>query len=170
MKKISILFTLVISLIYSPSYYANADSLVKDIVVSYNKSVPNFPKTVKNYKLHNQVPYSSVRIFQGDKKWIVPISEFDPEGDGSATMSCEPYFWILRWRSNNSDVLIQISKGITDFGFDPIGKPKSGGAGYSSGYSCSVPGFKFDKTLKGNKSNLVDVNFEYQIWEYKPKI
>lgn len=149
---------------------ANADSLVKDIVVTYNKSVPNFPKTVKNYKLYTQQPYASVRIFEGDKKWVVPISEFDPDQNGSATMSCEPYFWVLRWRSNNPEVLIQIAKGITDFGFDPIGRVKSGSAGYSSGYSCSIPAFKFHKTLKNNQSNLVDVNFEYQIWQYKPRI
>jgi hypothetical protein len=149
---------------------AQAESPSKDIVVSYSKSVPNFPKSVANYKLVIQEPYARLRVFQGDKKWSIPIQEFDPDQGGSATMSCDPFFWVLRWRSNNPDVQVKISRGITDFGFEPISKVKSGGAGYSSGYSCSIPAFKFSKTLKGNKSNLVDINFEYQIWEYKPRI
>ena len=169
-KNRSSLGVLILLLSFFTVTNANADSLVKNVTVPYSKSVPNFPKSVKDYKLYIQEPYSRVRIFQGDKKWVVPIPEFDPEQNGSASMSCEPYFWVLRWRSNNPDVLVQIATGITDFGFDPLGKAKSGGGGYSSGYSCSVPAFKFHKTLKNNKSNLVDVNFEYQIWQYKPRI
>jgi hypothetical protein len=148
---------------------ANADSSQKNIALPYNKSVSGFPKSIKNYKLTKLKTFSSYRIFQGEK-WVVPIPEFDPERNGGATMSCDPFFWVLRWRSDNPSVMLKVTKGITDFGFDPTDKVVSGGTGYISDYSCKVPGFKFDKDLGGKGSTLVDLNIEYQIWTYNPKI
>ncbi len=146
-----------------------ADSNQKNLVVSYKKSTPNFPSKVSNYKLTMKSSPDSVRIFKGDD-WVVPIPQFDPNSNGGASMSCDPYFWILRWRSNNPNVLIRITKGMTDFGFEPIEKVVTGGAGYASDYSCKVPAIKFGKVLGKDKSNLVDVNFEYEIWTKRIKI
>jgi hypothetical protein len=149
---------------------ANADTYQKNTVVTYNKTASTFPKSVKNYKLSGTAPANSKRIFEGDD-WVVPIPGFDPEQGNGATMSCQPYFWVIRWRSANPDVTIQVSKGITDGGqFDAVTKAINGGAGYVSDYSCLAPAFKFGKSIKNTGANLVDVNFEYQIWEYKPKI
>jgi hypothetical protein len=39
-----------------------------------------------------------------------------------------------------------------------------GGAGYITGYACVSPGLKFARAINGNGSNLVDVDYEYQIW------
>ena len=146
------------------AYPSSADSNQKNLVVSYSKSTPGFPRKVANYQLTMKSVPDTVRIFQGDN-WVVPIPELD-----QATMSCDPYFWVLRWRSDNPNVLIRITKGMTDFGFEPIEKVVTGSAGYASDYSCKVPGIKFGKVLAKNKSNLVDVNFEYEIWTKKIKI
>lgn len=150
---------------------SNADQMLKkNIAVAYDKQTPSFPKSISSYRLKKKASYDYVRIFS-DSSWTVPIQEFDPNQNGGATMSCQPYFWVIRWRSNNPDVTIAASAGITDGGeFDSIYKSVIGGAGYMEGFSCVVPAFKFGKTLNRNKANLVDVNFEYQIWEYKPKI
>jgi hypothetical protein len=148
---------------------ATADSNQKNVALPYNKTVSGFPRTIKNYKLTKLKPFSSYRIFQGEK-WAVPIPEFDPERNGGATMSCDPFFWILRWRSNNPTVILKVTKGMTDFGFEPTDKVVTGGAGYISDYSCKVPGFKFGNDLGGKGSTLVDLNMEYQIWSYNPKI
>jgi hypothetical protein len=160
-------------LVFGFTFTARADSLTKNIAVSYSKSVPAFPKTVKNYKLQEKSSVSSERVFEGDKNWTVPISQFDPRQNGGASMSCEPFFWVLRWRSNDPKMTIQATRGITDFGFDPTQKFVEGGAGYASAYGCEVPAFRFGRTTyphKNNVSYLVDVNFEYQIWVYNPKI
>lgn len=146
------------------------EPLVKNIAVLYSEDIPNFPTSVTDYRLDVEKEYDYIRVFS-ESKWLVPIVEFDPKSDGGASMSCQPYFWILRWRSNNPGVTILASAGLTDFGkYNRVYKPVEGGAGYMEGYSCVVPAFKFGKALNGNKSNLVDVNFEYQIWEYRPKI
>ena len=146
------------------------EPLVRNLAVSYSDDTPNFPTSVKDYRLEKENGYDSIRIFS-ESKWSVPIVEFDPRNDGGASMSCEPYFWVLRWRSNNSAVTILASAGITDFGkYNKVYESVEGGAGYMEGYSCVVPAFKFGKALNGNESNLVDVNFDYQIWEYRPKI
>ena len=140
------------------------EPLVKNIAVSYSKKTPSFPKSVKDYKLMKKNGYEFVRVFS-NSPWVVPISEFDPEQNGGATMSCQPYYWVLRWRSNNQDVTIRASAGLTDYGkYDRVYKTVEGGAGYMEGYSCTVPAFKFGRVLNGNRSNLTDVNFEYQLW------
>jgi hypothetical protein len=136
---------------------------------SYENEVPPFPTLVENYSLEKQSEKEIIRVFEnGD--WMVPIEEFDPLRNGGATMSCEPYFWVMRWRSNNPETEILVGAGMTDTGFEQSGEIQKGGAGIINGFSCFVPAFDFGGTINGNQSNLADVNFEYQIWKYKPKI
>lgn len=165
------MISVVILLLVSISIPTSAkSSLSTNLTYPYSKKVPDFPQKVKNYSLIKKQGYDYVRVFS-ESKWVVPIEEFDPERNGGATMSCQPYYWVLRWRSNNPDVEILTSTGITDSNdFDRVTKIKRGGAGLMSGYSCLVPAFKFAGTINRNQSNLVDVNFEYRLWEYKPKI
>jgi hypothetical protein len=165
--------TLIQALAFGYLNPASADSMIKSIAVPYSKSVPNFPKTVKNYKLQKKSGVESVRVFEGDKQWTVPISQFDPMQNGGASMSCQPFYWVLRWRSNDPKMLIQATSGITDNGFDPTGKYIQGGAGFQSGFGCEVPAVRFGSTSYSGKKGvtyLVDVNFEYEIWVYSPKI
>jgi hypothetical protein len=165
--------TLIQVLAIGPLNPASADSLLKSIAVPYSKSVPNFPKTIKNYKLQKKAAVDSIRVFQGDKEWRVPIPQFDPIRNGGASMSCQPFYWVLRWRTNDPKMTIQATIGITDDGFDPTAKYLEGGAGYQSGFGCEVPALRFGSTTYSGKNGvtyLVDVNFEYQIWTYNPKI
>ena len=168
--RLVIYFVLIPGLLVGAQNQANADSLVKNIAVPYKKSVPAFPKSVKNYKLQKRASVSSVRVFQWEKKWTVPIPQFDPTQNGGASMSCQPFYWVLRWRSNDSNISIQATRGITDSGFAPTERYLEGGAGYDSGFGCEVPGLRFGKTSYKDENNLVDINFEYEIWTYNPKI
>ena len=136
-------------------------------VVPYLESTPAFPESIANYELTQVSNSQSIRIFQEDG-WVVPIPELDPVSDGGASMSCEPQIWVLRWRSDNPDVTIQVSTGITDFGYSRVSKIFTGGAGYLASPTCQVPAFKFGKSDIG--ATLVEVNFEYEIWSYKPTI
>ena len=147
----------------------SGNSLSRNLAWSYEKEVPAFPLSVTNYVLKIQKPQDVVRLFEGGS-WIVPIEEFNPDMDGGATMSCQPFYWIIRWRSNNPDVEIKVSTGMTDGPYEPFDEIVTGGAGISEGFSCVVPAYQFGQAINGNKSNLVDVNFEYQLWESKPKI
>jgi hypothetical protein len=141
----------------------------RNLVFPYTEDVPEFPVQIESYSLKTQEGYQATRLFENDD-WIVAIPEFNPETGGSATMSCQPFYWVIRWRSNNPDVEIQVSTGLTDGPYDPSDNIEFGGAGVSEGFSCFVPAFKFGRGINGNPANLVDLNFEYQIWEYRPKI
>ena len=173
MKKIliGIVICSITSLLSVSTIHAESQSI--NLAVTYNKSVPDFPKSIKNYKLQKKSQVSSIRVFQSDKNWNVPIPQFDPTQNGGATMSCQPFFWILRWRTNDPKIAIQATRGLTDNGFEPTEKFLEGGAGYESGSSCEVPALRFGKTTYPAKKGvtlLVDVNFEYEIWSYNPKI
>ena len=146
-----------------------SEFLSRNYAYDYENEIPDFPLSVKDYVLQKQSKQDNLRLFEGDD-WKVPILEFNPEMGGGASMSCQPFYWILRWRSDNSDVSILASTGMTDGPYDPFDEIVTGGVGISEGFSCAVPALKFDKALNGSEGNLVDVNFEYQIWEYKPKI
>jgi hypothetical protein len=146
-----------------------ATSLSRNYAYPYEDEIPDFPTSIANYSLMTQTSPEQLRLFLDDE-WKVPIKEFNPDFGGGATMSCEPYYWILRWRSDTPDLEIAISTGMTDGPYDPFDNVTSGGVGVSEGFSCAVPAFQFRKGESNTNGNLVDVNFEYQIWEYKPRI
>jgi hypothetical protein len=144
--------------------------LVKNEAFPFSQTAPAFPTQVPDYVLQEQKRPDPIRLFRGDG-WVVPIKQFDPERGGTATMSCQPMYWVLRWRSNNPDVTVRASAGLTDAGeFTKIRPTTQGGTGLMEGQSCVAPAFKFGRGLRGNQANLVDVNFEYQIWKSQPKI
>lgn len=164
MKRIILTLALLGLIVIAP---ANAEEpLKKHISVSYSAKSPNFPKSLSKYSLVEKKANQTIRVFEGDS-WSVPIAQLDPVRDGGATMSCEPFYWIIRWQSANKDVLIKTTAGITDFGFDPVYKVKIGGKGYMEGNSCVVPAFSFARAINGNRANLTDIYFEYTIWKSK---
>jgi hypothetical protein len=155
----------------------------------FDCKVPDFPAKIKDYVLDRTVESQSIRIFEG-----VGWSPFLTPYRTGNTMSCQPEIWIVRWRSQNPSVKINISgtyggfdagdptdffgEPITDGSFDEDSdwvafyepeKFLTGGAGYQSGPSCSQPVFKWDSNPAGD-ANLADVSFEYQIWTYKQEI
>jgi hypothetical protein len=151
--------------------------------------VPDFPTKIKDYVLDRTVENQSIRIFEG-LGWSPFLT---PYRTGN-TMSCQPEIWVVRWRTQNPSVKLNISgtyggfdagdptdffgEPITDGSFDEdsdwvaFWEPEkfiTGSAGYQSGPSCSQPVFKWDSNPAGD-ANLADVSFEYQIWTYKQEI
>ncbi len=151
----------------SPSRIIDAkDSMMAS---DFSNETPLFPTAVVDYQLENQVrqdSYAGFRLFYPDD-WKTP-SEFE---SGTMVNGCEQTYWVMRWRSNNPDVIFTTTVGFT-VGSDAYtgGTTASGGAGYISGFACDAPFFKFKKTLNGNKSNLADINYELEFWKYKPGI
>jgi hypothetical protein len=151
--------------------------------------VPDFPTKIKDYVLDRTVENQSIRIFEG-LGWSPFLT---PYRTGN-TMSCQPEIWVVRWRTQNPSVKLNISgtyggfdagdptdffgEPITDGSFDEDSdwvafyEPEkfiTGSAGYQSGPSCSQPVFNWDSNPAGD-ANLADVSFEYQIWTYKQEI
>lgn len=162
-----------------------------NISVPSECEVPPFPSAIKDYALTRTVEVDSIRIFEGDK-WRPFLTEYR----AGNTMSCEPQIWVVRWRSNNPDVKVRMSEthggfdagDPTDLYGDPItngdfneetdwvaffqpekGEWTTGNAGYIAAPSCSQPVMQWDSN-PASSANLTDINFEYQLWEYKPKI
>ena len=159
------------------------------IAYNFDCKVPDFPTKIKDYVLDRSVENQSIRIFEG-LSWTPFLTPYR----GGNTMSCKPEIWVIRWRSQNPDVRIDISQTnggfewgdptdgngerITDGSFDEDSdwvafyEPDSfrtGSAGYESGQSCSQPVFRWNSNPAGN-ANLADISFEYQIWTYKQEI
>ena len=140
------------------------------LAVDYQNELPNFPTGVVDYEFQNSVTvdsYAGFRLFYPDD-WR-PLPELS---DDIPANNCEQTFWVLRWRSANSDVVFSTADGFIDMGEQYVSKDniKEGGAGYIQGFACDRPFFKFKKTLNGNKSNLADIYYELQFWQYKPGI
>lgn len=159
------------------------------IAYNFDCKVPDFPTKIKDYVLDQTVENETIRVFEGES-WRPFLT---PYRDGN-TMSCQPEIWVVRWRSQNPNVKLQISgayggfevgnptdsfgEPITDGSFDQDSdwvafyEPEkfiTGSAGYESGQSCYQPLIKWDSNSAGN-ANLVDISFEYQIWKYKQEI
>ena len=140
------------------------EKLGSNEVFAYTEEVPLFPKVVEDYELVTQSNKEELQV--NPDLWSTP----DKDGLSYEVLSCKPYFWIIRWRSQTEQVEVFVSSGIHTEGYVPLGEVKKGGAGMSTGRSCIVPAFKFGRALNGNDSNMTYVNYEYQIWEYSPKI
>jgi len=140
------------------------EKLGNNEVFAYPEEVPLFPKAVEDYALVKQSDKEELQVTPD--LWSTP----DKDGLSYEVLSCKPYFWIIRWRSQTEQVEVLVSSGIHTEGYVPLGEVKKGGAGISSGRSCIVPAFKFGRALNGNNSNMIYINYEYQIWDYSPKI
>lgn len=159
------------------------------IAYDFACKVPSFPTKIKDYVLDRTVENESIRIFEGDN-WRPFLT---PYRTGNS-MSCKPEIWVVRWRSQNPSVRVDISgtyggfdagdptdslgEPITDGSFDEDSdwvaffEPEkfiSGSAGYEIGQSCYQPVFKWNSNPAGD-ANLADISFEYQIWTYKQEI
>jgi hypothetical protein len=139
-----------------------------------SETIPPFPRTLSGYRAtgnldywDNPLPFTlhgSVRIHQG----------FGWQGisdDFPMTMNhCSAGAFMLRWRSDNPDVLI--SSMLADeinyrYPF-PGNTVQTGRFGYMQGFNCVQPAFKFSRAINGNKSNLVDIYYELEFWRASP--
>ena len=138
-----------------PTIFAKAQS------IPHSQTVPGFPRTVTGYRLRSD-GRTETRLFRGNG-WeaLTPLHQ--------AVQSCGDFRWYVRWRSTASDVPIDAAVGDTALpGFNPVIKPSRGSAGYITGFSCVSPGLRY-AMISGVEGGLVDVDYEYQIWErYRP--
>ena len=140
------------------------------MATEYQNEIPNFPTAVVNYELANTIKvddYAGFRLFPGDD-WV-PLPDF---ADGTSMNGCEHMFWVLRWRSNNEKIIIATASGYIDGTGQSVfdDQKVEGGAGYIQNYACEAPFFKISKELYKEQNALVDINYELQIWDYKPGI
>lgn len=141
------------------------DTLGRAKAISWAKKVPAFPRSIRGYALDSQSAQLETRIFQGDD-W----EPLRPLNQGLANR-CDSWIWVVRWRSRNPDVVLKTS--LLDTALPPPysgWRVSKGGAGYMYGNACASPGLRFGRTLNGNRSNLVDVDYEFQIWIPKRNI
>ena len=158
----------VIALTACSSTSTNIKDLSELNSIPFDKKVIDFPDSIPNYEILKSKISGSFRLFEDDG-----FAVFSELVDYTGTNSCEPYFVMIRWRSDNPDVELTAGTGIdTEPGKDISWEtePKIGGAGYIKAYSCVEPLIAFSNPINGNESNLADVNYEIRIWEYKPKI
>jgi hypothetical protein len=159
---------LIIALTACNSSSTNIKDLSEVNSITYDKKVIDFPDSIPNYEILKSKISGSFRLFENDGFVVFPELV-----DYTGTNSCEPYFLMIRWRSDNPDVELTAGTGIdTEPGKDISWgtEPKIGGAGYIKAYSCVEPLIAFSNPINGNESNLADVNYEIRIWDYKPKI
>lgn len=125
------------------------------------EDVPQLPDAVDGYTLRAPKARAQERLFAGAS--FTPL----PPLDKASAESCEDLpIWVLRWASQNPDV--EVAAAILDTGAPDsptLGREASGTFGYLSGSSCVSPGLRFSSALRGNASNLVDVDYEYQLWD-----
>ena len=159
------------------------------VAYDFKCEVPNFPTKIKDYVLEQTVDNQSIRLFEGES-WRPFLTPYR----GGNSQSCKPAIWVVRWRSQNPSVKVDVSGTYggfdmgdpTDFFGDPITdgsfdedsdwvaflEPEqfiTGSAGYEMAPSCSQPVFRWNSNPAGD-ANLADVSFEYQIWTYKQDI
>lgn len=141
-------------------------SLGQAQAVSWSRPVPRFPIAIPGYSLKGKAEQTETRIFKGGK-WeaLSPL-------DQSLAGRCDSWIWIVRWRSRNPEVTVKSA--LIDTAVPPpyssVGRSSTGGAGYIWGNACLSPGLKFASAVNGNGSNLVDIDYEYQVWLPKRKI
>lgn len=143
------------------------------ISIPYESKVQDFPDSLKDYRLLKESLRGKMRVFQSEGEDIY-FDVFPELNRYTGKMSCEPYYWMVRWRSNNPDVTLFVGTSSRDYEaaeeiFWHEG-PFEGGAGFVEGYSCVAPYIAFGSALNGSGANLVDVNYEIRIWEHFPEI
>lgn len=141
------------------------------MATDYQNELPIFPTAVANYEFTDEVTvddYAGFRLFYPDD-WV-PVPEFS---DGTMINGCDQTFWILRWRVNNENMILSTATGYIDGSGSGVFEEDAvkGGAGYIQGFACEAPFFKIAKNdYVKNGSNLTDVNYQLQVWRYKPNI
>ena len=142
-----------------PSQVADKDG---SFISKTRDSIPPFPSSVRGFYYDPGKDFwgkpfqetGSIRVFEGDN-WV-GLADFPNSSNG-----CSSGRFMVRWRSNNPDVVVTASLG---YGDSLIENPKSGIQGYLLGSNCHRPLFKFSHAKNGNSSTLVDVYYEVRFW------
>lgn len=135
------------------------------MATDYANELPAFPTAVVDYVLDAELSSSQtwqLRLYGLD--WETP----EHFADGTQINSCNDAFWIFRWRAENPDAIIKSATGFIDSSATVFeDNTQQGGAGYISGFGCEAP---FLISADAPTNYMQDINYELQIWSYKPGI
>jgi hypothetical protein len=135
------------------------------MATDYANELPAFPTAIVDYTLDAE--------FSSSKTWQLRLYGVDWQTTdyfeaGTQMNSCNDSFWILRWRAENSDSTIKSATGYIDTEAHVFtDKTEKGGAGYISGFACEAP---FLISAAAPTNYLEDINYELQVWTYKPNL
>ena len=99
----------------------------------YSRAVPAFPLRIRDHVLERAAQRYTIRLFAGDG-WqaLEPLDH--------STNSCGYFYWVVRWRVRNPDVVVMATAGDTAFPpyeiERPAVRPASGGAGSRKPWEC----------------------------------
>lgn len=134
-------------------------------IAASGEAIPPFPDTLTGFRpvgddkdfWNKPFPAKgSVRVSVGNGWQGIP--NFPNTMNG-----CSHGIFMMRWRSENSDVLVRSSMrhaAVTK------GREKAGAFGYMTGTNCEQPMFKFGRA--NNRATLVDVFYELKFWQAAP--
>ena len=135
------------------------------MATDFSNELPGFPTAIVNYELSQVITSADswqLRLFGLD--WQTP----DFFADGTQMNSCNDGFWVIRWRSEPPGSEIKSATGYIDNETNVFTeKTAQGAAGYISGFICEAP---FLISANAPTNILEDINYELQIWRYKPGI
>jgi hypothetical protein len=143
-----------------------------------SEDIPAFPTVLTGYRSEDGKDFwgkeypvkGTLRVFQ-HRSWDAIYPPFP------ATMNhCSSGAFMIRWRSSSPDVLVRSALGpYTTENIPNVTKLIAQGAakspasfGYMYGTNCDQPMFAFDRDLKGDGTNLVDIYYEVKFWEAAP--
>jgi hypothetical protein len=129
-----------------------------------SNELPGFPTAIVDYVLSELITSADswqLRLY--GEEWQTP--EFFE--NGTQMNSCNDFFWVIRWRSESGSE-IKSAGGYIDNQVNVFtDNTTQGGAGYMSGFACEAP---FLISANAPTNILEDINYELQIWKYKPGI
>jgi hypothetical protein len=129
-----------------------------------SNELPGFPTAIVDYVLSEVITSADLwqlRLY--GEEWQTP----DYFENGTQMNSCNDVFWVIRWRSESGSE-IKSAGGYIDNEINVFTeKTAQGGAGYMSGFACEAP---FLISANAPTNILEDINYELQIWTYKPGI
>ena len=134
------------------------------MATDFSNELPGFPTAIVDYELSEVIKsadFWQLRLFGED--WQTP----DYFEAGTQMNSCNDGFWVIRWRSESGSE-IKSAGGYIDNQINVFtDETAQGGAGYMSGFICEAP---FFISADAPTNQLEDINYELQIWTYKPGI
>jgi hypothetical protein len=153
-----------------PTWPKLPKQLVGVYIATSSATIPAFPTALTGYRDAGKMDYwnerynlhGTIRIFDGHDWATIP--DFP-----NSANHCGEGLFMIRWRSANPDVRIMSNAALRpEPTHNDVKKAKTGNFGYMVGTNCEQPLFKLAGTVKGNKSNLVDIHYELKFWQVAP--
>jgi len=134
------------------------------MATDFSNELPGFPTAIVDYELSEVITSADLwqlRLY--GEFWQTP----DYFENGTQMNSCNDVYWVIRWRSESGSEIKSAGGYIDNETHVFTDNTAQGGAGYMSGFACDAP---FLISANAPTNILEDINYELQIWTYKPGI